>query len=139
MPKLNNKAKAFLIIAGAVVVVASLCTVPGWLGLHGSVRDWLVHEEAETLVRDSENIVIGRYADETIYEVPNTPTAHATSPTSFVDVHRRFEVVETLKGSFEAGDAAHAAWNVGYYKRRQKCQGRRQYVPLRRRNVVPPG
>ena len=50
MPKLNNKVKAFLVIAVAVVVVAGLFTVSRWWGLSGSVSDWFVIVEAETLV-----------------------------------------------------------------------------------------
>ena len=115
---MNNKVKAFLIIAVAVVVVAGLCTVSRWWGLSGSVKDWFVRVEAATLVRYSEHIVIGRYVDETIYEVPNTPPAHVESPTSFVDVYRRFEVIETLKGNFAPGDVALVAWNVGHYQKR---------------------
>ena len=115
---MNNKVKAFLVIAVAVVVGAGLFTVSRWWGLSGSVSDWFVIVEAETLVRSSEHIVIGRYVDETIYEVPNPSTAHVESPTFSVDVYRRFEVIETLKGSFAPGDVAHVAWNVGHYQKR---------------------
>ena len=107
--------KAFLIVAGAVVIVAGLCTVSGWWGLSGSVKDWFVHVEAETLVRYSDHIVIARYMDEEIHAIPDTSTAGATSPVS-LDVYRRFEVVETLKGSFATGHVAYVGWNVRHYK-----------------------
>ena len=113
-------------------IVAGLCTVPRWLGLSGSHSDWFVHVEAETLVRFSDHIVIARYVDETIYELPDTSTAGETSPSFSVDVYKRFEVVETLKGSFTPGNVAHVAWNVRHYDKRQDnggpeiiCQGRR--------------
>ena len=128
---MNNKVKAFLIIAVAVVVVAGLFTVSRWWGLSGIVEDWFVHVEAETLVRYSEHIVIARYVDETIYEVANTSTAHVASPTLSVDVYRRFEVLETLKGSFAPGDVAYVAWNVGYYKKGRKMRVQNSY-PRRR-------
>ena len=150
MPKLNNKVKAFLVIAVAVVVVAGLFTVSRWWGLSGSVSDWFVIVEAETLVRSSEHIVIGRYVDETIYEVPNPSTAHVESPTFSVDVYRRFEVLETLKGSFAPGDVAHVAlkgsfapgdvahvaWNVGYYKKRQEDEGQ-IFIPEQKISLSP--
>ena len=136
MSKLNNKVKAFLIIAVAVVVVAGLFTVPGWLGLSGSVKDWFVHVEAATLVRYSEHVVIGRYVDETIYEVPNPSTAHVESPTPFVDAYRRFEVLETLKGSFAPGDVAHVAWNVGYYKKRPGNEDP-EFIPVEAISLSP--
>ena len=133
---MNNKVKAFLVIAVAVVVVAGLFTVSRWWGLSGSVSDWFVIVEAETLVRSSEHIVIGRYVDETIYEVPNPSTAHVESPTFSVDVYRRFEVLETLKGSFEPGDVAHVAWNVGYYKKRQEDEGQ-IFIPEQKISLSP--
>ena len=150
MPKLNKKVKAFLVIAVAVVVVAGLFTVSRWWGLSGSVSDWFVIVEAETLVRSSEHIVIGRYVDETIYEVPNPATAHVESPTFSVDVYRRFEVLETLKGSFAPGDVAHVAlkgsfapgdvahvaWNVGYYKKRQEDEGQ-IFIPEQKISLSP--
>ena len=147
---MNNKVKAFLVIAVAVVVVAGLFTVSRWWGLSGSVSDWFVIVEAETLVRSSEHIVIGRYVDETIYEVPNPSTAHVESPTFSVDVYRRFEVLETLKGSFAPGDVAHVAlkgsfapgdvahvaWNVGYYKKRQEDEGQ-IFIPEQKISLSP--
>ena len=136
MPKLNNKVKAFLVIAVAVVVVAGLFTVSRWWGLSGSVSDWFVIVEAETLVRSSEHIVIGRYVDETIYEVPNPSTAHVESPTPFVDAYRRFEVLETLKGSFAPGDVAHVAWNVGYYKKRPGNEDP-EFIPVEAISLSP--
>ena len=133
---MNNKVKAFLIIAVAVVVVAGLFTVSGWWGLSGIVEDWFVHVEAETLVRYSEHIVIARYVDETIYEVANTSTAHVESPTLSVDVYRRFEVLETLKGSFAPGDVVYVAWNVGYYKKRQEDEGPK-FIPEEEISLSP--
>ena len=111
--------KAFFIVAGVVVIVAGVCTVSRWWGLSGSVSDWWVSVEAETLVRNSDHIVIARYMDEEIHAIPDTSTAGATLPTSLV-VYRRFEAVETLKGSFAPGDVAYVAWHVQYYKPRQK-------------------
>ena len=87
-------------------------------------------------MRYSEHIVIGRYVDETIYEVPNTPPAHVESPTSFVDVYRRFEVLETLKGSFAPGDVAHVAWNVGHYQKRQEDEGQ-IFIPEQKISLSP--
>ena len=116
---MNNKTKAFLIIAAAAVIVAGLFVVPQWLRLYGNTEDWLVHVEGATLVRYSEHIVIARYLDEAIHDVPNTPTAHAESPTSFVDVYRRFAVLETLKGEFTPSDTAYVAWNAGYFQRKE--------------------
>ena len=101
-------------------------------------------------MRSSEHIVIGRYVDETIYEVPNPSTAHVESPTFSVDVYRRFEVLETLKGSFAPGDVAHVAlkgsfapgdvahvaWNVGYYKKRQEDEGQ-IFIPEQKISLSP--
>ena len=111
--------KAFLIVVAAVVIVAGLGMVIRWAGMSGRHSDWWVHVEAETLVRFSDHIVIARYVDETVYELPDTLTASETSRPSSVDVYRRFEVVETLKGSFTPGDVAYVAWNVRHYDKRQ--------------------
>lgn len=111
---MRNKLIAVFIVAALVVIVAGLCVGSEWMGLRGSVSDWFVHVEPASLVQFSERIVIARYLDETIHEIPNSPTAYSDSPTSFVDVYRRFEVLESLKGGFTGGDTAHVGWKVGY-------------------------
>lgn len=124
---MGRRMKAFLIVAVAVVIVASLGTVARWAGLSGRHADWFVSVEAEALVRFSDHIVIARYLDQTVYELPDTLTAGETSRPSSVDVYRRFEVVETLKGSFTPGDVAHVAWNVRHYEKRQNT-GNPEYI-----------
>ena len=127
--------KAIFIVGGAVVIVAGLCTVPGWFGLSGSVSDWFVHVEAETLVRNSDHIVIARYMDEEIHAIPDTPTAGAISPTS-LDVYRRFQVVETLKGSFATGDVAYVGWNVQHYKKGRENEDP-EFIPYEEISLSP--
>ena len=116
---MSNRIKVFLIVAGVVVIVAGVGAVARWWSLSGSVSDWWVSVEADTLVRFSDHIVIARYMDEEIHPIPDTSTAGATLPASLV-VYRRFEVAETLKGSFARGDVAYLAWHVHYYKPRLK-------------------
>ena len=128
----RNKLIALFIVAAMVVIVAGLCVGSEWTGLRGSVSDWFVSVEAASLVQFSERIVIARYVDETVHEIPNSPTAYPKSPTSFVDVYRRFEVVESLKGGFTAGDTAHVAWKVGYARGKEKEDP--QFI---RRDVIP--
>ncbi len=120
--------KTFLIVAAAVVIVAGLGMVIKWAGMAGRHGDWFVHVEAESLVHFSDHIVIARYVDETVYELPDTLTAGETSWPSSLDVYRRFEVVETLKGSFGPGDVAYVAWNVRNYDKRQD-NGDPEFIP----------
>ena len=99
----------FAVLAAAIGVLVS----PGLLGLAGSHKDWLVHVAPDTLVQSSQHIVVARYEEEAVHEVPNT-SLYPNSPTSFTDVYRRFEVLESLKGDFEPGDAVYVGWNAGY-------------------------
>ena len=79
---------------------------PGLFGLAVTHKDWFVHVAADTLVEYSEHIVVARYQDEALREIPNS-SSYPDSPTSFTDVYRRFEVVESLKGDFEPGDTVY--------------------------------
>ena len=108
---------------GIVIVAALVAFVPGLLALsncmvlRGEVIDWFVPVDAESLVHFSDRIVIARYIDETVHETPDSPTAHADSRISVVDVFRGFGVVESLKGDFQSGDTAYVRWSEGYYRR----------------------
>ena len=116
---------ALIIVCMMGAGVAGMCWALEPLGFRGIHKDWLVQTEAATLVQFSDHILIARFLDETTYETPNSPYSHPNSPTSFVDLHRRFEVVESLKGDFGAGDIAHVGGHVGLYKR--DAQGELQF------------
>ena len=102
-----------LCIFTALAAVIGILVNPGLIGLAGSTKDWFVHVAPETLVEYSEHIVIARYQDEAVHENPNS-SLYPDAPTSFTDVYRRFEVVESLKGGFEPGDTVYVTWAVGH-------------------------
>ena len=77
------------------------------------MNDWFVHVQAGTLVNGSERIVVARFLDELTYEIPLPPTADSYSAVSVAQLHRRFEVVEPLKGDTRPGDAFHVVWPAG--------------------------
>ena len=97
----------------ALAVVIGILVNPELIGLAGTHKDWLVYVTPGTLVESSEHIVVARYQDETVHEIPNS-SSYPNAPTSFTDVYRRFEVVESLKGGFEPGDTVYVGWAVGY-------------------------
>ncbi len=72
-----------------------------------------MHVEATTLVNFSERIVVARFLHETTYEIPLPPTADAYSAVSVAQLHRRFEVVEPLKGDARPGDVLQVVWLAG--------------------------
>ena len=86
---------------------------PSLTGLGGTHKDWLVHVTAETLVEHCEQIVLARYAEETVLETANS-RSDPPSVKSFTDVYRRFQVVESFKGGYEPGDMIYVAWDAGY-------------------------
>ena len=130
---MKNKLIALLIIAGIAGAIAGLCVIPSLVGLSGSVNDWFVHVQAGTLVNGSagsvndwfvhvqagtlvngsERIVVARFLDELTHEIPLPPTADSYSAVSVAQLHRRFEVVEPLKGDTRPGDAFHVVWPAG--------------------------
>ena len=102
-----------LCIFVALAVVIGILVNPELIGLAGSTKDWFVHVAPETLVEYSEDIVVARYQDGAVHETPNS-SLYPDAPTSFTDVYRRFEVVESLKGTFEPGDTVYVGWAVRY-------------------------
>ena len=96
-----------------LAVVIGILVSPGLFGRAKSHKDWFVHVAADTLVEYSEHIVIARHQDEAVHEIPNS-SLYPDAPTSFTDVYRRFEVVESLKGGFEPGDTVYVGWAVGH-------------------------
>ena len=115
-------------IGAAVWIVIN----PSLTGLGGTHKDWIVHVTAENLVELSQQIVLARYVDEAVYEIP----AHSREydvVQSHTDVLRRFEVVESFKGSFEPGDNIYVGWNTGHTKLDRDTE-RQQFIP---RAVAP--
>ena len=110
--KIRSALVASFVLAVLAVVIGILVN-PELIGLAGSSKDWFVHVAAETLVEYSEHIVVARYQDEAVHEIPNS-SLYPDAPTSFTDVYRRFEVVESLKGDFEPGDNVYVGWAVGH-------------------------
>ena len=100
-------------VLAVLAVVIGILVDPGLFGRAVSHKDWFVHVAPETLVEYSEHIVVARYQDEAVHETPNS-SLYPDAPTSFTDVYRRFEVVESLKGGFEPGDTIYVGWDVGY-------------------------
>ena len=99
---------------------------PSLTGLGGTHKDWFVHVTPENLVEYSQHIVLARYVDEAIYEIPS-PSRY-DDVQSHTDVYRRFEVTESFKGGFEPGDTIFVGWSAGYTKAGPE-PGRRQYIP----------
>ena len=83
------------------------------IGLGGEHKDWFVHVTAENLVEYSQQIVLARYVDEAVHEIPD-PSRDPAVVQSHIDVYRRFEVVESLKGEFEPSDNVYVGWSAGY-------------------------
>lgn len=113
----RNKLIGGIIVTALVAAFPTFCMVAQSVGLIGVERDWFFAVNAASLVRNSDRIVIARYLDESIYETPNSPQSHRSSPIEFVDSYRRFEVVESLTGDFAAGDSAYVRWSEGYYRK----------------------
>lgn len=105
---------------------------PSLTGLGGTHKDWLVNVTGEDLVELSQQIVLARYVDETVYEIPARSREYDVVQ-SHTDVYRRFEVVESFKGSFEPGDSIYVGWNAGY-TRLDRGTERQQFIP---RAVAP--
>ena len=99
----------FAVLAAAIGILVS----PELFGRAESHKDWLVHVAPGTLVESSQHIVVARYEKEAVHEIPNTSLS-PNAPTSFTDIYRRFEVVESLKGDFQPGDTIYVGWAVGY-------------------------
>jgi len=115
-------------IGAAVWIVIN----PSLTGLGGAHRDWIVHVTAENVVELSQQIVLARYVDEAIYEIP----AHSREydeVQSHTDVLRLFYVVESFKGDFKPGDSIYVGWSAGYTKLDRDTE-RRQFIP---RAVTP--
>ena len=121
-----------LFVFVAIGVAIWILINPSLTGLEGTHRDWLVNVTREDLVELSQQIVLARYVDEAVYEIP----AHSREydvVQSHTDVLRRFEVVESFKGSFEPGDNIYVGWNTGY-TRLDRGTERQQFIP---RAVAP--
>ena len=119
-------AVAFGVLAVLAVVIA-MAISPGIVGPGSTHKDWFVHVTAENLVEYSEHVVLARYGDEAVYEMPNSSREYDVIQ-SHTDVYRRFEVVESLKGSFEPGDVVYVGWSAGYTRREREPE-RRQFIP----------
>ena len=117
---------AFCVLAALALVIAMVIS-PGAVGVGGTHKDWFVYVTPEDLVEHSEHIVLGRYLDEAIYEIPN-PSGDYVAIQSHTDVYRWFEVVESFQGSFEPGDTIYVGWSAGY-TRAGADPGRRQFIP----------
>ena len=112
----RRKVQSGPITLGIIMALGGLIGVlvnPEWVGFAGTHEDWFVHVAAAALVEYSEHIVVARYQDEAVREIPNS-SPYPDSPTSFTDVYRRFEVIESLKGNFETGHTVYVGWAVGY-------------------------
>ena len=119
-------------ILAAIGAVVWVVINPSLTGLGGTHKDWFVHVTPENLVEYSLHIVLARYVDEAIHEIPN-PSQGYDVVQSHTDVYRRFEVVESLKGDFEPGDTIYVGWSAGYTRIDPETE-RRQFIP---RAVAP--
>ena len=117
---------AFCVLAALAFVIA-MAISPGTVGLGGTHKDWFVHVTAENLVAYSEQIVLARYVEEAVYEIPNTSLDYGAVQ-SHADVYRRFDVVESFKGSYELGDTVYVGWSAGYTKIDPETD-RREFMP----------
>ena len=118
-----------MITAGILAAIGAVVWVvinPSLTGLGGTHKDWIVHVTAENLVELSQHIVLARYVDEAIYEIPS-PSRY-DDVQSHTDVYRRFEVTESFKGGFEPGDTIFVGWSAGYTKAGPE-PGKRQFMP----------
>ncbi len=117
---------AFCVLAALALAIAMVIS-PGRVGVEGRHKDWFVHVTAESLVQYSEHIVVARYDDEAVHEIPDL-SRDPTVVQSHRDVYRRFEVVESLKGDFQPGDSIYVGWNAGYTKV-DRISGTEQFIP----------
>lgn len=113
-----------LVAIGAVIWIV---INPSLTGLGGTHKDWFVQVTPENLVEHSQHIVLARYADETVYEIPN-PSLNYDVVHSHTDLYRRFEVLESLKGDFEPGDTIYVGWSAGH-TRVDLVTELRQFIP----------
>ena len=112
-----------LTMASAIWFAVNVVSV----ALGGVHKDWFVHVTAESLVEHSEHIVLARYVDAAVHEIPNSSRDPAEVLTH-KDIYRRFEVAESLKGDFQPGDSVYVGWNAGY-SRVDPLTELRQFTP----------
>ena len=102
---------------GAVVVaglVFGVLIAPNFIPSGGSEDDWADYTSADALVNDSDRIIIARYLDESLHVKPEISAATGEEHGSVSHLFRRFEVVESLKGSATIGETTFVAFTTGY-------------------------
>ena len=102
---------------GAVVVaslVFGILVAPNFILSGGSEDDWADFTNADTLVNDSDRIIIARYLDESLHVKPENSAATGEEHGSVSHLFRRFEVVESLKGNATVGEITFVAFTTGY-------------------------
>ena len=112
---MNRRLFAFL---GATIVIAGLLfgtlVAPRFLSTTGGVGSWRDYASAESLVGESDRIVVGQYMDESSHVKPETSAATGEEKGSVSHVFRQFRVVESLKGDATVGDTFFVAFTTGY-------------------------
>lgn len=112
---MNRTSFAFL---GATLVIAGLLigtlVAPRFLSTTGSVGSWRDYASAESLIGESDRIVVGQYMDEESHVKPEISAATGEEKGSVSHVFRQFRVVETLKGDAAVGDTFFVAFTTGY-------------------------
>lgn len=113
-----NQRKAYVGIAVAAVLVVLAGGLLGSLLRSGSLStssgsesDWAYYIDLDSMIRDSDQIVVARLVDETPerVEIPSLVTEH---PGVFrQDIIRSYEIVETLRGEPGSGEVIRV-WNT---------------------------
>lgn len=99
------------VIAGLVfgVLVAS-----NFISFGGSAGEWPDYTNADSLVKESDRIVIAQYLDESPYMKPRISAATGQPHGSVSILFRRFKVVESLKGDATTGETTFVLFTSGY-------------------------
>ncbi len=100
-----------IVVAG---LIFGILVAPNLILSGGSEDEWADYTSADTLVSDSDRIIVARYLDETLHVKPETSAATGKEHGSVSHLFRRFEVVESLKGSATIGETIFVAFTTGY-------------------------
>ena len=106
-----------IVLFGTTVVgglVLGVLVASRFISFGGSAGEWPEYTSADTLVKDSDRIIIAQYLDASPYMKPRISAATGQPRGSVSILFRRFKVVESLKGDATTGDTSFALFTSGY-------------------------
>lgn len=105
------KGKLIALLGGALIIgiLAGIVAVPKMTSTGGTVASWLVHVQADTLVANSDRILVAQFLDDRNEVLDKGTAPDGTHRGSITERYRRFTVVEVLKGEGSVGDEVYLA------------------------------